>query len=104
MVSKSISMGLVEYEFLANDIGIDISEKQDYNGFTMAINGISTQEVDEIFLRMVSLGGEAIQNPIWKDWAGNLGYSGYIKDLDGYIWEIAYAPFLELNQNGAIIV
>ena len=23
------------------------------------------------------------------------GYSGYIADLDGFLWEIAYNPFLE---------
>ena len=30
------------------------------------------------------------------------GYSGYIADPDGHLWEIAYNPFLKLDAQGNI--
>lgn len=104
MISKSISLGIVEYGFLARDIGLAYEDKKKYNGFTLAINASSKDGVDELYLKAVALGAKRLQEPKWKDWAGNDGYSGYVSDLDGYIWELAYAPFLELDEKGILQV
>lgn len=100
--TPNITIGLVEYKFLADDIGIECSERKPYNGFTLAINGESVEEVNNIFQKAIDAGAIAHESPRWKDWGGYDGYSGYIKDLDGYYWEIAYASYLETDESGAI--
>lgn len=102
--TPNMTMGLVEYEFLANDIGIECSPKKSFNGFTLAINGASAEEVDEIFEHAIQAGGHPHEVPHWKDWGGHPGYSGYFFDLDGYVWEVAYAPFGGVSETGTLIV
>lgn len=96
-------LGLVEYSFLAQDIGIPCSPKQDYNGFTLAINGESPEEVDQIFDRAIAAGARCHEYPRSKDWGGYDGYSGYFQDPDGYYWEVAFAPFSELGVTGTLL-
>ena len=31
------------------------------------------------------------------------GYSGYIADPDGNLWEIAFNPFLEMDEEGNVL-
>src|SRR5690625_1220194 len=91
------TIGLVEYNFLANDIGIEASPKQLFPGFTLAINGDSTEEVNQIIQRAIDAGAIEHEKPHWKDWGGYDGYSGYFIDLDGYFWEIAYFPYCKIS-------
>ena len=103
VLSSNIAIGLVPYDFLANDIGLPVDPKQRYNGFTMAINGASAEEVNAIFTRAVDAGAVIQQKPVWKDWDGNDGYSGYILDPDGYVWEIAYASALRIGDDNRLL-
>lgn len=103
MLSDNIVLGLVEYEFLANDVGIPVGGKHPYNGFTLAINGASAEEVDALFELAVEAGGSCHQKPQWKNWGGYDGYSGYFLDIDGYPWEVAYAPFLRLSEDNRLL-
>jgi hypothetical protein len=96
-------LGLVEYDFLAKDIGIACPPKRDYSGFTMAINGENPEEVDQIFHQAIEAGARCHEYPHWKDWGGNKGYSGYFQDPDGYYWEVAYAPFCTLGETGTLL-
>jgi catechol 2,3-dioxygenase-like lactoylglutathione lyase family enzyme len=32
------------------------------------------------------------------------GYSGYFRDLDGHLWEVAHNPFFELTAEGRILL
>ena len=98
IITDNIAMGLVEYDFLAKDALLPVEPQRTYNGFTMAINGASAEEVDEIFQLAMEAGGTCQQKPQWKDWGGYDGYSGYFLDPDGYVWEVAYAPFLRLDE------
>ena len=103
VLSANIAIGLVPYDFLAHDIGLPADPKQRYNGFTMAINGASAEEVDAIFARAVAAGATVQQEPVWKDWDGSDGYSGYILDPDGYVWEIAYASALRIGGDNRLL-
>lgn len=98
------TLGLVEYCFLARDIGIPCDPKPNFPGFTLAMNGATPEEVDEIFARAVAAGATVHEQPQWKDWGGYDGYSGYIIDPDGYYWEIALSPFLSVGETGTLIV
>ena len=35
------------------------------------------------------------------DWGG---YSGYVADLDGHLWEIAHNPFVPLADSGQMLL
>ncbi|MBS6397900.1 MAG: VOC family protein [Clostridiales bacterium] len=103
MITDNIALGLVEYDFLAKDALLPVSPKRPYYGFSMAINGADPDEVDEIYRMAVEAGGAGHQKPQWKDWGGYDGYSGYFLDPDGYAWEVAYAPFLRLDDTRRLL-
>lgn len=103
MLSTNIAIGLVPYDFLAEDALLRVEPKAKYNGFTMAVNGASAKEVDLLFQRAIAAGGKAQQSPQWKDWGGNEGYSGYFLDPDGYVWEVAYAPTLRIGEDNRLL-
>ncbi len=67
-----------------------------FSGLTISYNTKSEKEVDEILKKVVRLGATIVK-PAQKVYWG--GYSGYFKDLDGYLFEVAYNPFWELDEN-----
>jgi predicted lactoylglutathione lyase len=103
LITGNIVIGLVPYDFLAKDALLPLSEKRAYNGFTLAINGASAEEVDAVYEKALAAGAVPHQQPQWKDWGGYPGYSGYFLDPDGYPWEVAYAPFLRLDENNRLL-
>ena len=56
----------------------------------------SELEVDEVLKEVVTLGATIIK-PAQKVFWG--GYSGYFKELDGHVIEVAYNPFWALDEN-----
>lgn len=53
-------------------------------------------EVDAVLSKVSELGATIVK-PAQKVFWG--GYSGYFKDLDGYLFEVAYNPFGEFDEN-----
>lgn len=103
VLSSNIAIGLLPHEFLAGELGFPIETIPEYNGLLLAINGASAEEVDAIFARAVTAGGKVKQVPVWKDWDGKAGYSGFILDPDGYVWEIAYASALRIDSDNRLL-
>lgn len=68
-----------------------------FSGMTISHNTRSEEEVDEVMKLVASLGATIVK-PAQKVYWG--GYSGYFKDLDGYLFEVAYNPFWELDEAG----
>ena len=66
-----------------------------FSGRTISHNTRSEKEVDEILEKVALLGGTIVK-PAQKVYWG--GYSGYFKDLDGHLFEVAYNPFWELDE------
>ncbi len=92
-------LGLFDYEALAKDSGLaTMSEAQGekskevniFKGFTLAHNVASENEVDTMLAQALSAGGELSKMAQKTTWGG---YSGYFKDPDGYLWEVAHNPF-----------
>ncbi len=79
---------------LAEDVTIDY-QPTTFSGLTLSYNAKSEQEVDEVLAQVASLGATIIK-PAQKVYWG--GYSGYFKDLDGYIFEVAFNPFWEFDD------
>lgn len=82
-------LGLYSYNALADDAMVS-SKGSGFHGFTLAHNVASETEVEKIIDQALFAGAtlsKAAQKASWG------GYSGYFKDLDGYLWEVAYNPF-----------
>jgi len=90
---NGIFLSLYDREELAKDATVDPSG-DGFRGFTMAYNTRSEKEVDELVEKLRSQGVSVIKEPQKVFWGG---YSSYIADPDGNLWEIAYNPFLKLD-------
>ena len=70
-----------------------------YEGFALAHNLRSRQEVDEHFAHLKRHGATIVKPPQQAEWGG---YSGYFADPDGHKWELAYNPFWTVRADGRI--
>jgi uncharacterized glyoxalase superfamily protein PhnB len=66
---------------------------------TIAQNYNSAAEVDAAFAAALAAGATAVAQPNAMDWGG---YSSYVADPDGHIWEFAFNPFWPLDEDGKI--
>ena len=82
-------LGLYSRDALADDAMVS-SEGSGFNGFSLAHNVASEAKVDQVIEQALSAGA-TLAKPAQKVFWG--GYSGYFKDPDGYLWEVAYNPF-----------
>ena len=97
--------GLVFSLFRHSDLAKETLDRVDdrrgsaYQGFTLAHNARSKEEVDRIFARLRENGANISKMPEEVSWGG---YSGYFADLDGHSWEIAYNPYWVILEEGRI--
>lgn len=82
-------LGLFGRKSLAEDANVT-AQGSGFPGFTLSHNVESEAEVDRVFANAVAVGAVALKKPQKTSWGG---YSGYFKDLDGYLWEVAYNPY-----------
>jgi len=82
-------LGLYGREALAEDARVT-PEGQGFESFALAHNVSSAQEVDEVVSQAIKAGATLVKKPQQVFWGG---YSGYFKDLDGHLWEVAHNPF-----------
>lgn len=83
-------LGLYPKDKLAEDITI-APEGTGFQGFTLAHNVDSPEEVDRTLAEAVEAGAELVKPGQKVFWGG---YSGYFKDPEGFYWEVAHNPFL----------
>src|SRR4249919_2234843 len=95
-----ITLALYPRRELAADTTLEY-EPTKFSGLTFSYNAKSEQEVDEVLGKVAGLGARIVK-PAQKVFWG--GYSGYFKDLDGYLIEVAYNPFWELDGNDNLIL
>ena len=81
-------LSLYPREALAEDARVS-PEGSGFESFTLAHNVQSEAEVDEVMARAVRAGATVAKQPE-KVFCG--GYSGYFRDPDGHLWEVAYNP------------
>ena len=87
----SIILGLYGHDALAEDAECNVTPIG-FRGVSLAINVASESDVDDWFEGAVSAGAAPQKKPQKVFWGG---YSGYVADPDGHLWEIAYNPFFE---------
>ena len=93
-----IVLALYPRTALAEDATVD-PKGQGFSGITISLNAKSEQEVDEIMASIGGLGATVVKPPVKVFWGG---YSGYYKDPDGHLFEVAYNPFWELDERDNI--
>ncbi len=95
---NGIQIALYDRIELAEDANVN-SNGKGFKSFTLAYNTKSEKEVDRIIWELRAKGVEIIKEPQKANWGG---YSSYVSDLDGNLWEIAFNPFLELDEKGNV--
>ena len=94
-------IGLYDDQALAADAGLDhLGSLPAYRGSTLALNMASEEAVDEAFAEMLEAGATIVKEPARAEWGG---YSGYVADPDGHLWEVAFAPGFQI-EDGRIFI
>lgn len=96
---NEIQLALFGREDLAEDARVS-SVGKGFRGFALAYNVQSEQEVRTLFDRFQSLDVTILKPPKKTSWGG---YSGYISDPEGNLWEIAHNPFMKYDERGNVI-
>jgi catechol 2,3-dioxygenase-like lactoylglutathione lyase family enzyme len=81
-------LGLYGREALAEDAMVS-PQGEGFESFALAHNVNSDKEVDEVVVQAVGAGATLVKKPQKVFWGG---YSGYFKDPDGHLWEVAHNP------------
>ncbi|WP_062529753.1 VOC family protein [Demequina rhizosphaerae] len=70
-------------------------------GMTLAQNYPTENEVDAVFDEAVKAGATPLKTPEKVFWGG---YSGYVADPDGHVWELAMNPFSPPAADGSVVL
>lgn len=96
--------GLVLALFALSDLAADQDREADHLGtgaITLAQNFATAEEVEDRFAAAILAGATVIKRPNATEWGG---YSGYIADPDGHVWELAVNPFWILGKDGSVTI
>jgi catechol 2,3-dioxygenase-like lactoylglutathione lyase family enzyme len=94
----SVAVSLFPRLELAKDAGIS-PKGEGFGGLAIAHNTRSKEDVDAILVEAKSAGAEIVKPAQEVFWGG---YSGYFRDLDGHLWEVAWNPGFDLDERGAV--
>lgn len=90
---SALMFALFHRDALAEDAQQPAAHNSGFPRFTLAHNLGSEAEVDALFAELAAKQANIVKPPQKVFWGG---YSGYIADPDGFLWEIAYNPFLQV--------
>jgi predicted lactoylglutathione lyase len=95
---NGMKFGCFHLEGLAKETGRTVEDLKT-GAMTLAQNFNSDDEVDAMFARAVAAGASPVTQPFKTDWGG---YSSYVADPDGHLWEFAHNPFWTLDDEGRV--
>ena len=90
-------LGLYSRSSLAEDATVS-PQGSGFEGFALAHNVSSEEEVGEVMRQAVAAGALEVKAPQKVFWGG---YSGYFKDPDGHLWEVAHNPHFWVGPKDA---
>lgn len=85
-----------------DELAKDAKASADGHGFcgvTLAYNTRRREEADATLAEAKAAGATIVKPAEEAFWGG---YSGYFADPDGFLWEVAWNPFFEITEDGAI--
>ena len=85
-----VHLSLFGREDLESDLGSRLAAVDSRSPITLAHNEPSEADVDRAYDEFVAAGATPLKRPEATTWGG---YSGYVADPDGHIWEVAFNPF-----------
>lgn len=94
-------LSLFPLDELAKDAGIpNDAGNPGFKGMSLAYNLDSEKAVDDLVASLRTKGVRIVKAPEKVFWGG---YSAYIADVENNLWEIAYNPFMEMDEKGNVI-
>ncbi|GGG30508.1 VOC family protein [Pontibacter amylolyticus] len=96
---NGLQLALFPQESLADDAGLEADGKG-FKSFSLAYDVRSEKEVDDLVAALAGKGARVLKQPEKVFWGG---YSSYIADPDDNLWEIAYNPFLPMDEKGNVL-
>ncbi|WP_153462132.1 MULTISPECIES: VOC family protein [Sediminibacillus] len=101
--NRGTKISLFPLEQLAADINEQEPPalKSGGSAISLAYNGKSKQEVDEVFAMAARAGATIVKQPQTVFWGG---YSGYFQDPNGFYWEVAYGENWEFDEQDMLIM
>lgn len=97
---KGTVLGLFSRSSLAEDAHVE-DTPPGFSGVTLAYNVASEIGVDAVVKFVVSCGARLVKAPEKVFWGG---YSGYVADPDGHLWEIAFNPYFPQDEHGHVVL
>ena len=74
-------------------------EGSGFGGIALAYNVRQREEVEAVLAEAQAAGAILLKPAEETDWGG---YAGYVADLDGYPWEVAWNPHFPLLDDGSV--
>ncbi len=97
---SNIALALYGLDALHNDANVQATAQPDTTATcALAMNVSSAAAVDAFLARAAANGAEITRTGHATDWGG---YSGYMCDPDGHLWEIAHNPGFSLDADGTV--
>jgi predicted lactoylglutathione lyase len=93
-----IAFGLFPLAELAKDAKVPAADGGS-TAMSIAHNARTRDEVDALLAEAGAAGAEIVKPAEEVFWGG---YSGYFRDLDGHLWEVAWNPGFEIAEDGSI--
>jgi uncharacterized protein len=85
---------------LAADVGVS-PKGEGFSGLTLAYNARSKSDVAGVLAEAAAAGAMIVKPAQEVFWGG---YSGYFRDLDGHLWEVAWNPHFTMDESGALSI
>lgn len=88
-------LAVYDRKALAAEIGAEADTPPPaFAGFSLAHNVPGREDVDALIAQAVAAGGKVVTAGRDTSWGG---YAGYFADPDGFLWEVAWNPDLNLT-------
>lgn len=72
-----------------------------FSGITLAHNVREREQVAQVLAEAEAAGGTIVKPAQDVFWGG---HSGYFRDPDGHLWEVAWNPHLGVDEQGRVVV